>query len=378
MTMMLISAGVQAGTGAYRNIKAQRGLNMLERQRLPSYMDAAGPLQQNYTMAARQARMGLSPEAAALARSTAASQSAGQFRAASELSGGQLGSALGRIGAMNTTQLGLQMGVQDQMARERGTQQMMGINRELSGLQQRDIGVGLQRRSEAERGYGQAIQDSRREMIGAASGLATGYLGYQNAEANRQLTRDMYGIGGSGNGGGGAANVVTPSTFLTQAPGTFPTGRVGPQTFDNYLLSGAPRGTTQTYNTSLSPDFGTNQNQIMETPFKAYNPNALNQFLTPAMASQVSGRQLMPNAPLPNPNMMNNAMMSPRGGITYAAPDYQQPAFGSQDMSGDAYYQQFNNPNFLKFRNPYRMNRGMQYDAVRGNDSFGQTNFQLR
>jgi hypothetical protein len=86
----------------------------------------------------------------------------------------------------------------------------------------------------------------------------------------------------------------------------------------------------------------------------------------------------MPNAPLPNPNMMNNAMMSPRGSITYAAPDYQQPAYGSQDMSGDPYYQQFNNPNFLKFRNPYRMNRGMQYNAVRGNDSFGQTNFQLR
>lgn len=373
MTMMLISAGVQAGTGAYRNIKAQRGLNMLERQRLPSYMDAAGPLQQNYTMAARQARMGLSPEAAALARSTAASQSAGQFRAASELSGGQLGTALGRIGAMNTTQLGLQMGVQDQMARERGTQQMMGINRELSGLQQRDIGVGLQRRSEAERGYGQAIQDSRREMIGAASGLATGYLGYQNAEAERQLTRDMYGIGKTATQpGGGAANVVTPSTFLTQAPGTFPTGRVGAQTFDNYLSPFVPQGTAQTANASLSPDFAATQ--IMDSPFKAYNPNAINRFTTPSMVS----RQLMPNAPLPNPNMMNNAMMSPRGGITYAAPDYQQPAYGSQDMSGDAYYQQFNNPNFLKFRNPYRMNRGMQYDAVRGNDRFGQTNFQLR
>lgn len=374
--MMLISAGVQAGTSAYRNIKAQRGLNELEKQRLPSYMDAAGPLQQNYTMAARQARMGLSPEASALARSTAASQSAGQFRAASELSGGQLGTALGRIGAMNTTQLGLQMGVQDQMARERGVQQMMGINRELSGLEQRDIGVGLQRRSEAERGYGQAIQDSRREMIGAASGLATGYLGFKNAEANRQMTRDIYGLDGTtGGGAGGVGGAVTPNNFLTQSPGTFPTGRVGPQTFNDYLAAGVPQGTTQTYNTSLSPDFGRNENPLMQTPFRAPNPNALNQFLTPAMASQAFGRQLMPFAPNPIPIPGQTGRMSPGGEITYASPDYQQPAYGSQDMTGDESYQRYNNPNFLNFRNPYRMNRGIQYDAVRGNDRFGQTNF---
>lgn len=373
MTMMLISAGVQAGTSAYRNIKAQRGLKELEKQRLPSYMDAAGPLQQNYTMAARQARMGLSPEASALARSTAASQSAGQFRAASELSGGQLGTALGRIGAMNTTQLGLQMGVQDQMARERGVQQMMGINRELSGLEQRDIGVGLQRRSEAERGYGQAIQDSRREMIGAASGLATGYLGFKNAEANRQMTRDIYGLnrttgGGAGGAGGAGAGAVT-NNFLTQSPGTFPAGRVGPQTFNDYLAAGVPQGTTQTATASLSPEFG--QNPLMQTPFRAYDPNAFRQFLTPAMTSQATGRQLMPT-PFPGPDMPQVATRS------RLLSDNIPAVYGDQDMSGDESFQRIYNPNFLKFRNPYRMNRGMQYDAMRGNDEFGQTNFQLR
>jgi hypothetical protein len=171
-----ISAGVEVAYNVYRGFKADRALKELQKQRMPRYMDAAGPLQQNYAMSQRQAQMGLSPQATALARGTAANQMAGQFRAATDLGGGQLGSALGRIGAMNTNQLGLQLGVQDQMARERGMQQMMGVNRELSGLQQRDVSQDLNMRLEKERGYGLAKQQAIQSGLGALSGFGQAAL----------------------------------------------------------------------------------------------------------------------------------------------------------------------------------------------------------
>lgn len=171
-----ISAGVEVAYNVYRGFKADRALKELQKQRMPRYMDAAGPLQQNYAMSQRQAQMGLSPQATALARGTAANQMAGQFRAATDLGGGQLGSALGRIGAMNTNQLGLQLGVQDQMARERGMQQMMGVNRELSGLQQRDVSQDLNLRLEKERGYGLAKQQAIQSGLGALSGFGQAAL----------------------------------------------------------------------------------------------------------------------------------------------------------------------------------------------------------
>ena len=174
-----ITAGLELGYNIYRGIKSDKALKALAKQRMPRYMDAAGPLQQNLGMATRQFQQGLSPQAEALARGTAANQMAGQFRAATDLGGGQLGSALGRIGAMNTNQLGLQLGAQDQMARERGMQQMMGINQQLSGLQQRDIGQDISNRLNKEQGYGLAKQQAMMGGINALSGFGQAAM-YQN------------------------------------------------------------------------------------------------------------------------------------------------------------------------------------------------------
>jgi hypothetical protein len=174
-----ITAGLEVGYNIYRGIKADKALKELNKQRMPRYMDAAGPLQQNLSMASRQAQMGLSPQATALARGTAANQMAGQFRAATDLGGGQLGSAIGRIGAMNTNQLGLQLGTQDQMARERGMQQMMGVNQQLSGLQQKDVAQDINLRLQKEQGYGMAKQQAIMGGLSAISGLGQAAM-YQN------------------------------------------------------------------------------------------------------------------------------------------------------------------------------------------------------
>lgn len=174
-----ITAGLELGYNIYRGIKSDKALKALAKQRMPRYMDAAGPLQQNLGMATRQYTQGLSPQAEALAKGTSANQMAGQFRAATDLGGGQLGSALGRIGALNTNQLGLQLGSMEQAARERGMQQMMGINQQLSSLQQRDIGQDISNRLNKEQGYGLAKQQSMMGGLNALSGFGQAAM-YQN------------------------------------------------------------------------------------------------------------------------------------------------------------------------------------------------------
>jgi hypothetical protein len=184
-----ISAGLELGYNIYRGIKSDKALKALAKQRMPRYMDAAGPLQQNLGMASRQFQQGLSPQAEALAKGTAANQMAGQFRAATDLGGGQLGSALGRIGAFNTNQLGLQLGAQDQMARERGMQQMMNVNQQLSGLQQRDVAQDINIRLQKEQGYGLAKQQAIMGGLGAVSGLGQAAL-YQNIYGDKSVAEN--------------------------------------------------------------------------------------------------------------------------------------------------------------------------------------------
>ena len=54
-----ISSLVQAGYGAYRGIKAQKGLDALAKQRKARFMDAAAPIQQNRQFGLQQMKQGL-------------------------------------------------------------------------------------------------------------------------------------------------------------------------------------------------------------------------------------------------------------------------------------------------------------------------------
>lgn len=169
-----VGAIAQAGLGVYQMYNQKRLADRFDKQEKATFAQSLNPLNENKDIYERQARQGLSTEAEALARSNAASQSAGQFRAASELSGGQLGSALGRIGAMNTTQLGLSLGVQDQQARERAQAGIAGVNREISQVQRMDI----QRKQRMEDMTMQQIaglrQDSMQNISGAVGGFTKG------------------------------------------------------------------------------------------------------------------------------------------------------------------------------------------------------------
>lgn len=227
LTIALISGLVQGGVAAYRNVKASKGLAALEKQRLPSYMDAAAPIQENKQMYSQMARTGMGPASLNLARNQFA---AGQNALAAAPAGGQLRTQIGRLASANAGGFANQLAAQNEAIRRQGMAGVAQANLGLSGLQQRDVGVALQRRTEAERAYGQAIQDSRREMLGALAGVGTAAIGQQQFGKqmdyyNRQL--DMYGKYMQGQNGTNNINPnygKTPSTFpgLVQSPGTFP------------------------------------------------------------------------------------------------------------------------------------------------------------
>jgi hypothetical protein len=193
MDPLTIAAIAQAGYGIYRNIKATLGINKMAMERKPTFMDAAGPLYQNKQLGMLQYQRGLSPSAVALGEQQFGGARAGQYRMATEMSGGQLGSALSRMGASNSAQFGLGMAAQGQSASERGLGMVMGANQQISGLQSRQVGAEMDNYNQRQQAFGQAKKESGQDVLGAVGGYQMGKLGMQQQELNRQAYGNMYG-----------------------------------------------------------------------------------------------------------------------------------------------------------------------------------------
>lgn len=190
MDPMTIAMLAQAGYGLYRGIKAQQGLRALQKQAMPSYMGAMGPLQESRRLYEQQFRQGLTPATRNLAQQQFASSQLGQQRAAMDLSGGQMSSALSRMNAANTGQFALGLGAQNEAAQRAGMAGMVNMNQAISGLQRADIAQRLAQRQQMEQAYGTAMQQGFADVLGAASGFAQA----GEAEKQRQLYRDIYGV----------------------------------------------------------------------------------------------------------------------------------------------------------------------------------------
>lgn len=187
MTTAMIAQGAY---GAYRAFKAQQGQRALQKQRMPSYMDAVGPLQESLRLYEQQFRQGLTPATRTLAQQQFAAGQLGQQRAAMDLSGGQMSSALSRMNAANTGQFALGLGAQNEAAQRAGMAGMVNMNQAISGLQRADIAQRLAQRQQMEQAYGTAMQQGFADVLGAASGFAQA----GEAEKQRQLYRDIYGV----------------------------------------------------------------------------------------------------------------------------------------------------------------------------------------
>ena len=193
MDPMTIATLAQAGYGLYRGIKAQQGLRALQKQRMPSLMESMGPLQENRRLYEQQFRQGLTPATRTLAQQQFAGSQAGQQRAAMDLSGGQMSSALSRLGAANTGQFALGLAAQNEAAQRQGMAGLVGMNQAISGLQRADAAQRLAQRQQMEQAYGTAMQQGFQDVLGAAGGYAMGQMQMSEAAKQRQLYRDLYG-----------------------------------------------------------------------------------------------------------------------------------------------------------------------------------------
>lgn len=173
LTMMLISAGTQTAMGGYQMIKSQRELNKLKNLPMPSLLEnkALSPFTQNVMMARQQMQQGLNPATMRIAEESAARAAASQYRQATELSGGQLSSAIGRLGSMGRYQTATNLAQMDLAERGKGRSALMQANAVLGSIYQQDVQQRLNRRMQLEQNLGIAKQQGRQNIAGAAGSL---------------------------------------------------------------------------------------------------------------------------------------------------------------------------------------------------------------
>jgi hypothetical protein len=173
LTMMLLSTGTQGALGAYQMIQSQSQLNKLKRTPMPSLLEpqALDPFKRNMNLANQQYQRGLSPITRGIAEQSAAAASASQYRQATDISGGQLSSVIGRIGAMGQYQTASNLAQMDVAERGRGRSALMQANAALGSIYQQDSQQRLNRRMQLEQTLGTAKSQGRENVAGAAGAL---------------------------------------------------------------------------------------------------------------------------------------------------------------------------------------------------------------
>lgn len=215
----LISAGLQAGYGIYQAANSASLLKKLSKQKKARYMDAAAPIQENRAIGQQMAKTGIDATTRSIAEQTQASAAAGQYRQFTDMSGGQMSSALGRIGAFNTTQLGQQLGAMNQSAIERGRNIQMMANQQISGLQRADVQQDISYRERVESNLGMAKQQGIQNVLGAVGGYAQSqmYGKYLDSLSGNKPTTDPNStdMGGENYSSG---NYAQPPAYQSSAP----------------------------------------------------------------------------------------------------------------------------------------------------------------
>lgn len=173
LTLMLLSAGTQTAMGGFQMLKSQRELNKLKRIAQPSLLEnkALSPFNRNIGLATEQMNRGLNPATMRIAEESAARAGASQYRQATELSGGQLGSAIGRLGSLGRFQTATNLAQMDIAERGRGRSALMQANATLGSIYQQDAQQRINQRMQLEQNLGTAKSQGRQNIAGAAGSL---------------------------------------------------------------------------------------------------------------------------------------------------------------------------------------------------------------
>lgn len=178
-----ISSILGASIGARQMRKSKLELAGLKKEKMPSVLEAAGPLRENIDIARQQYERGIGQQSIDLARQQNALDVRKSQRYFQDISGGQMSSAASRLGAMGTAQTGLGLASMNIAARQRGMSALISGNQQMAGLMREDAANRRQYRMALEQQLGYARSEGRGNIVNAVQGAAMGVTNYAMGEA---------------------------------------------------------------------------------------------------------------------------------------------------------------------------------------------------
>ena len=173
MAIQALAYAPQLALGLVQSISSYNKLQDLNKKPLPQYN--LQPSQQNVNMYETRFRQGLSPEELGGMKQQFASEQAGMYRAASENSGGQLSSFLGRVSGFDRIRQASQLGSMMASERRAAMSGLSGARQSLEAQMNRQTSQDYSRRMSEEQALGGALRAGT-EGIGNAltMGIHTG------------------------------------------------------------------------------------------------------------------------------------------------------------------------------------------------------------
>lgn len=168
----------QLALGAIQTGVALGELNKLRNQPLPRY--DFSPTQANVSMYRQRLAQGLPPAEIAAMQQAQAGQNAGGYRQATELAGGQLSSAIGRIGQLQNINLATRMGQMQAQERRAAQSGLAASQSALQGQMNMQTQYEMQRRAQEEQALGGAMKAGLQGIGNALTYGAFDYLGGLN------------------------------------------------------------------------------------------------------------------------------------------------------------------------------------------------------
>jgi len=223
----------QLALGAIETGVALSKLNQLNKQPLPKY--DLSPTQANVSMYKQRLAQGLPSAEIAAMQQAQASQNAGGYRQATELSGGQLSNAIGRIGQLQNINLATRMGQMQAQERRANQSALAGAQGALQGQMNMQTQYDMQRRSQQEQALGGALRSG---LQGMGNALTYGAFDYLNGV------------------GKGSGTPETQSMMQNSAASMTPYNKGQyPMTQEDYFNMGTPFGTTMSEGMAYSPSY---------------------------------------------------------------------------------------------------------------------------
>jgi hypothetical protein len=253
--MAFLAFAPEFALGALETGVALSKLNEMKNQPLPKY--DLSPTQANVSMYRQRLAQGLPPAEIAAMEQAQAAQNAGGYRQATELAGGQLGSAIGRIGQLQNINLATRIGQMQGQERRAAQSSLAASQSALQGQMNMQTQYEMQRRAQEEQALGGALRSGLRGMGDALTYGAFSYL-----------------EGAAKGAGTGTAETETMMTNSAASMTPYNKGQF-PMTQDQYFDMGTPFGTGVGPNAFTTP--GYRPSTVMNTYGFAPNSSVFNQ-----------------------------------------------------------------------------------------------------